>query len=68
MTKHEKTAAIRELTDSELDLASGGTSNDVKTFVAAVQSLTAVALDALGPGYKIATDGVAAFQQHPSRN
>jgi hypothetical protein len=39
---------IRELTDSELDLASGGASNDVVTFVAQVSLVTAIALDGLG--------------------
>jgi hypothetical protein len=53
----------RELTDSELDLVSGGTSNNVNTFVAAVQSLTNVALDATRYGFlenMAATQGNAA--------
>lgn len=54
---------IRELTDSELDLASGGTSN----FVATVQSVTAIALDGLAAAARareIETDGMAAYQRN----
>jgi hypothetical protein len=42
MTKHEQTTTIRELTDSELDLASGGTSNDFG--ITFVHSITLTAL------------------------
>jgi hypothetical protein len=44
---------IGELTDSELDLANGGTSNNVGSFVHFVESLTLTACEAC---YRVISD------------
>jgi hypothetical protein len=38
---------VRELTDGELDLANGGTSNNVGTFIKLVNSITLTALEGI---------------------